>query len=328
MKSNVCGWGRALCGAGVAGAVLLAACGGGSQVEAFHATRVLAFGDETSVINADGSKYSVNAVQTDLITLDCNNNLLWIQTVAAAYGLVFPECNTLPVSAPVSRILAFNGAKVADISTQVDQQLANDGFAPKDIVTMLVGANDILAQYADYPRVSEADLTANVEQAGAALAAQVNRIANLGAKVLLSTTIDMGFTPLALTEEAANPGRAALLSRLSARFNAALRANIMNDGRKIGLVKLDEYVSGVAKARAAGGGTFANTTLAACLPTAPLPSCTPQTLGTDAGAVPPPTTPVAADGATWLWADTTHLSAGGQTSLGSLALTRAQNNPF
>ncbi|MEO8056747.1 MAG: SGNH/GDSL hydrolase family protein [Burkholderiales bacterium] len=329
MKSNVFEWVRPALFAAVAGAALLSACGGGEQAETFRANRVLAFGDETSFIDTDHSKYSVNAVQfADNTQLDCSSNPIWIQTVAAVYGLVFPECNLLPVESPVSRIYATVGARVAGIEAQVNRHIASGGFTSKDIVTMLVGANDILDQYAQYPDVPEEQLTINVEQAGAVLAAQVNRIANLDAKVLLSTTPDMGYTPFALTEEAANPGRAALLSRLSARFNAKLRANIMNDGRKIGLIKLDEYVSGVAKARLAGGGIFVNTTLAACLPTSPLPSCTTQTLGTDAAAVPPPATPTVADGITWLWADATHLSAGGHISLGSLAVTRALNNPF
>ena len=329
MKSNVSGMGRLSLLAPVVGALLLAACGGGQQVETFRANRVIALGDETSVINSDHSKYSVNAVlTTDNTQLDCSSNPLWIQSVVATYGLVFPECNPLLVAAPASRIYATKGALAANIGAQVDLQIANGGFTEKDMVTVLVGANDILAQYAQFVGDNEPQLTINVEQAGADLAAQVNRIANLGAKVLLSTTPDMGYTPFAVTEEAASAGRAGLLSRLSTRFNAKLRANIMNDGRKIGLIKLDEYVSGVAKARAAGGGTFVNTTLAACLPTAPLPACTTLTLGTDAGAVPPPATPTVADGITWLWADATHLSAGGQVSLGSLAVTRALNNPF
>jgi outer membrane lipase/esterase len=329
MKSNVCGWGRSALRVGVLGAALLAACGGGEQVETFRANRLIAFGDETSVLGAGGSKYSVNAVKTtDNTQLDCGSNALWIQTVGSVYGLVFPECNLLPVDNPVSRIYATVGALSSEIGAQVDLKLAADAFTEKDMVTMLVGANDILAQYAQYPRVPEAQLRINVEAAGAELAAQVNRIANLGAKVLLSTTPDMGYTPFAVTEDAANPGRAALLSRLSERFNAKLRANIMNDGRKIGLIKLDEYVVGVAKARLLGGGIFLNTTLPACLPSAPLPTCTSLTLGTNAAAVPPPATPTAADGITWLWSDATHLSAGGQVSLGSLAATRALNNPF
>lgn len=329
MTSNVCGWGRSALRVAVAGVAVLAACGGGAQVETFRANRLIAFGDETSVINADGSKYSVNAVQAaDNTKLDCSSNALWIQTVGSVYGLVFPECNLLPVANPVSRIYATAGARAADIGAQIDLKLAADAFTEKDMVTMLVGANDILAQYAQYPGVPADQLEKNVEAAGAELAAQVNRIANLGAKVLLSTTPDMGYTPFAVTENAANPGRAGLLARLSERFNAKLRANIMNDGRKIGLIKLDEYVVGVVKARLAGGGIFVNTTLPACLPSAPLPTCTSLTLGTNAAAVPPPTTPTAANGITWLWSDATHLSAGGHTSLGSLAATRALNNPF
>ena len=329
MKSNVYGWGRSLLRVLVLGAALLAACGGGAQVETFRANRLIAFGDETSVLDDQGRKYSVNAVQTaDNTKLDCSGNALWIQTVGSIYGLVFPQCNLLPVANPVSRIYATVGARAADIAAQVDLKLAADSFTEKDMVTMLVGANDILAEYAKYPGVPEAQLRSNVEAAGAALAAQVNRIANLGAKVLLATSVDMGYTPFGVTEDAANPGRAALLSLLSDRFNAKLRANIMNDGRKIGLIKLDEYVVAVVKARLAGGGTFVNTTLPACLPSAPLPNCTTLTLGTNAAAVPPPSTPSAADGVTWLWADATHLSAGGQISLGSLAVTRARNNPF
>ena len=328
MKLIVSGWGRRAAWVAVLGAALLGACGGGEQVETFRADRVIALGDETSVINSDGGKYSVNAVLAATTTFDCGSNPLWIQTLAAAYGRTFPECNPLLVVSPVSRIRATVGATVANISGQIDTQQAESAFSEKDIVTMLVGANDILAQYAQYPAVSEAQLTINLEQAGADLATQVNRVANLGAKVVLSTTIDLGWTPFAVTEEAANPGRAALLSRLTARFNARLRANIMNDGRKIGLVKLDEYIVSVGKARLAGGGIFLNTTLPACLTTAPLPTCTTATLGNDANAVPPPTTPTSADGITWLWADATHLSAGGHTSLGSLAAQRALNNPF
>ena len=45
-------WAPALAAAAVA--LLLAACGGGDQVEQFRAGRVIAFGDENSVITADG----------------------------------------------------------------------------------------------------------------------------------------------------------------------------------------------------------------------------------------------------------------------------------
>ena len=323
------------------GAALLSACGGGSnQVQAFTATRVIALGDESSLINPDGTKYTVNAVVFDTTTtpptpttkIDCASNPIWVQLVAGAYGLVFPQCNPAAVAAPVSRIYAVNGAKVADLAAQIDQQIASGGFAPTDLVTILVGPNDVVAQFAQYPAVGEATLAGNLDQSGKALAAQVNRVAELGAKVLIATIPDMGLAPFAGDRSvgAANTN-AGVLTRLSVRFNDALLAEIfklVNDGHKVGLVQLDEYMQAVDRARANGTGSFANTTLAACLPTAPLPVCTSQTLGTDANAIPAPATVSPASATSWLWADGQHLSAGGQASLGSLAVTRARNNPF
>ena len=79
-----------------AAAALLAACGGGDQVDPFKPTRVLAFGDELSVIEADGRKYSINAfkqitatdgtVTDDPTTLDCARNPLWVQNVASSFS--------------------------------------------------------------------------------------------------------------------------------------------------------------------------------------------------------------------------------------------------
>lgn len=299
----------------LASAALLASCGGGSQAQRFGASRVIAFGDESSVINADGSKYTVNALVAGSTTqLDCGSNPLWIQSVAASYGQVFPQCPGT-TAAPVSRIYAANGAKVADISAQIDQQLSNGGFAAGDLVTVLAGANDVVAQFQQYPAVGEDQLTANLTAAGAALAAQVNRLAGYDAKVLIATIPDMGLTPFAGDRSAGstdtNPG---LLSRLSTKFNDALLANLLNDGHKIGLIQLDQYLKGADTATQFGQGGFNNTTQGAC--TVALPNCTTNTLAAGAAT------------AVWLWADGLHLGAVGQNSLGSLAVTRAQNNPF
>ena len=87
---------------------------------------------------------------------------------------------------------------------------------------------------------------------------------------------------------------------------------------------LDEYLGTVRKY----GLGFVNSTLAACLPSAPLPNCNTNTLGTDAAAVPAPATPASASASTWVWADDRHLTPGAQNSLASLAAQRAQNNPF
>ena len=319
-------WRRALGCATVAAAIGLVACGGGDQVEPFEPNRTIAFGDESSVLDnsvnaSNGRKYSINATvsETDP-TLNCALLPLWTQVLASRYGLTFPQCNngTTPVASPTGRIRAVPGAKVADLSAQIDAQQAESAFTSKDLVTVLIGQNDVLAQYAQYDTLGEAQLVANVEAAGVALGTQVNRIAEAGGKVLVSTIPDLGLTPFAFDERKAHTDvdRAALLTRLTQRFNASMRATIVNDGRKIGLILLDEYLQIVV--RVVNGGGFTNVVNVACDTTkAPtLPDCTTLTLVSGAGAL------------TNLWADTTHLSAGGQQALGSLAIARAQNNPF
>ena len=333
MKLKTIEYGSAALRAGVLlSAALLSACGGsGTQVNSFVATRVFAFGDESSVINADGSKYSINAVKADNTSLDCAANPIWIQAVAGLYGLVFPQCNVaaVPAVAPASRIYAANGAKAGDVAAQIDTQVNSGGFKANDLATVLAGSNDIVAQFAQYPGVPEATLSANLASAGTALALQVNRLADLGVKVLISTAPDLGRAPYGGDRSAGSTNlNPAVLSRLSKAFNDALLVRLTNDGHRIGLIQLDGYVQAVDNARAAGSVTFVNTTLAACLSSAPLPNCTTQTLGTDAAAIPPPATPASASATTWLWADALHLSAGGQTGLGALATSRAQNNPF
>lgn len=322
---------RRLVGAGLlAAATLLASCGGGDQVSSFQANRVIAFGDEMSLIvdvnnNGNGHKYTVNQTTSSTDpTFDCRSNPLWIQSVASFYNLVFPQCNygSSAVAAPASRIRAGVGARAADLSTQIDTQLAESALGSGDMATVMIGQNDILALYAQYPTVGETQLIASAEAAGALVGEQVNRLADAGVKVLLATIPDTGVTPFAAKERAANndTNRAALLTRLSNRFNAGIRSTIVNDGRRIGLILLDEFVSTIGKFNGLNG--FLNANTAACdltRSTLTPPSsldCSNLTLITGAG----PTT--------FLWADEFNLSAGGQRVFGELATERAENNPF
>ena len=306
-------------GAGVLLCGMLVSCGGSTQVEKFVPTRLISLGDETSVINTDGTKYSINgpASATDP-TLDCRINPTWVQVLAGAYGMVFAQCN--PNAIEVRALtLSVPGATVADIAAQAAQVGPLTG---SELVTVLAGANDILAQYARYPGVSEEQLSAELEATGAVLAAQVNALANAGGKVLIATVPDLGLSPFAIAESTAHADtdRAALLSRLTLRLNAKLRANIMNDGRRIGLLLADELVQTDVKFPANYG--YVNVVAAACLSTAVLPSCNTTTLQPADGTV------AAAASFSWLWADATHLSPGGHNQLGALAATRAAGNPF
>jgi outer membrane lipase/esterase len=301
---------KAALAAGVA--LTLAACGGGSgQVEPFEPTRILAMGDQTSRLEADGRKYTVNALVEGGTALDCETHPLWVQIVAEVFDLAFPQCpgeNT----APTGVMLATNGAKAADIQAQVDAVAAS--FTEDDLVTMLVGANDIIELYAQFPTRSEDDIAAELRARGRTWGAQINRVAQAGPAVLVVTVPDVGKTPFALAEESANAGRAALLTRLTDQYNAGMRLEIINDGRMIGLAFGDLEVQNIVRFPGAFG--FSNVTEAACLASAPLPNCTTATLVTDADAI------------NWLWADDRHLSPGGHNRLGAIAASRATNNPF
>jgi outer membrane lipase/esterase len=301
---------KAALAAGVA--LTLAACGGGSgQVEPFEPTRILAMGDQTSRLEADGRKYTVNALVEGGTALDCETHPLWVQIVAEVFDLAFPQCpgeNT----APTGVMLATNGAKAADIQAQVDAVAAS--FTEDDLVTMLVGANDIIELYAQFPTRSEDDIGAELRARGRTWGAQINRVALAGPAVLVVTVPDVGKTPFALAEESANAGRAALLTRLTDQYNAGMRLEIINDGRMIGLAFGDLEVQNIVRFPGAFG--FSNVTEAACLASAPLPTCTTATLVTDADAI------------NWLWADDRHLSPGGHNRLGAIAASRATNNPF
>ena len=313
---------KRLWAATLAGAALLAGCGGGEQVVKFHPTRVLAFGDETSVLedpsgSANGRKYGVNALATDGVTLDCATSPIWVQAVATGFGLVFPECNhgTSVVAAPASRIYAAPAARVADVATQIDRHLLASSFSATDLALVLAGANDVLALYAQYPAVTENALVVQAEAAGTLLGEQVNRLADAGAKVVVSTVFDLGLSPYGLAQEALVPGRSALLTRLSARLNAKLRVTVVNDGRRIGLMFTDETLQSAYKFASSAGLT--NVTAAVCDPTlASVKLCTTATLVSGGSAT------------TWLWADATHLSAGGQALVGTIGRSRAVNNPF
>ena len=321
---------RALAGIAVTLAVsLVAACGGSENETNFRASRVIAFGDESSLIvdtagDANGRKYSVNGIVSDTDpTISCTVNPIWSQAVATFYGLVFPQCNPGPTPAvdPPSRIRATFGARAADLGAQIDAQMAESPLQSGDMTTVMVGANDVIAQYAQYPTLSEAELIANVEAAGAETGRQVNRIVDTGAKVLLATIVDVGITPFAAAERAAHTDtdRAALLTRMSFRYNASMRATIVNDGRRIGLILLDEFISLVGKFNGLAG--FTNTTTGVCdltkstLTPPSILDCTSKTFITDGSGA-------------YLWADDRHLGATGQSSFASLALGRAQTNPY
>ena len=312
-------WQRTVASAVTAVAVaMLAACGGDTQqLEPFVAERVFASGDETSALQADGRRYGTNGVNATSAAFDCNLEPLWVQVIAGYYGMVYAECNTAtPAVVPRAFMRAAVDAKVADIAAQVELQVAAGGLRDKDLALLSGGAKDILELYAQYPAQSEAALTAQARARGENLARVTNRLVALGAKVIVANLSDLGMSPFARAEAAANAGsginRAALITRLTNAFNEQLGLKVLLDGRFVGLVQMDLRTQSAARSPASFGLTDVSTAVCAVA----LPGCTTATLITGATS------------SQYLWADSTRLASGGQIQLYQLALQRAQRSPF
>jgi outer membrane lipase/esterase len=308
---------------GLAAALALAAlasCGGGEAVP-FKPTRVLAFGDELSVITATGRKYTVNAygqktengvLVDDPTVIDCTRNPLWIQSVAAAFTLAFDRClGTATVAS--GQILAQPGHKVADLPAQI-AAVQGAALSDLDLALVLAGQNDILELYANFPTTPRAALLDAARERGAALGNLVNSLATSGPAVVVLTMPDISLTPFARAADAAagDSSRSTLLRDLVAAFNNRMSVTLINDGRLIGLVYADIETQNIHAFRLSG--VILNVNDAACA--VALPNCNPGTLVTGATA------------AGHMWADNVQPGPSVQSRLGVLAAARARGNPF
>jgi hypothetical protein len=310
-------------------AVLLASCGGGDQIDQFQPSRVVVFGDESSLIenvpndadDPDGvnsRNYSVNYKADAATARDCRVYPVWSQAVALYYGILFPECNPGGAASTTGQMRAVAGAHAADLKQQISSFEANDAFVDGTLVTVLIGQHDVLDQYLAIKDGTTTfdDATKVLEAAGTALSVQVNRIAKAGGKVLIATVPDLGLTPFGRNEGEAGSES---LTQLARSFNNKLRGGLINDGRKIGLILTDEMIEAMVTSDSY------NWTDPAC--TVDVPACSTLTLATTTTPT-MPALPTRTTVDSWVWADATHMGAGAQTVLGTRAADRASGNPF
>jgi len=316
---------RAAAGLVAVGALAaLASCGGGTyQVTAFAPARMLSFGDESSRLEgSQGLKYSINQISSTTLAVDCTQSPIWNQALATNYGLVFANCNPNASNDLNAIDLTTVGGTVDDVVNKVAAFQAGDTFNYNDIVTIWVGMNDIIDAYKANGTGDQTALLTDMKEAGSTLAGVVNSIANAGAKVILLTVPDMSLSPYGYVEsQRGDFDRAKLLSDMTTQFNLGLRSNIVNDGSKIGLVLVDDLVRNAVRSPGSYGLISLDNQSYGCLDTAPLPTCTNDTLRND------PSTGQAAN-ASFLWADATHLGSVLQGQIGTQAVNRARSNPF
>lgn len=315
-----------------AGALLLSSCGGGgqsSQTERFSPTRMIVFGDESSLLvpttpgGNDSRKYTNNGFNaTNTTVIDCRfASRLWVQYLADEYGLVFSECN--PTSAtPTAQMRATAGAKVADMAAAVDAFLASSAPVPTDLITMMVGTNDVLELYDSVTSsaLTEAAAVAEIERRGELFAAQVNRLVNSNntrGRVMYATVIDVSLTPFGVSQ---SPTDRALLRLLTESFNTRFRGDVAINGRSLGFLDAAQLfrniVDSIEDGDSVSDAEITNVTVASCVNPADLLNCTDATLISGA-------TPI-----THLWAGSLNFSSVGHFLVANDAIDLATSLPW
>ena len=220
---------RAVLAAACASAAVLSACGSSDIASAITPNRFVVFGDGLSDLGQTGTKYTVN---------DGTSDSIWTQKMVASFGktlttasqggLSFAQGNARVTLKPDA---AGNNA-TPTIQEQISRFQAQGGsWSNNDIALVNGGTSDIITQFMAYRanQQTEAQLNANVRQAGKDLGVQVRRLVQSGAKyVAVMGTYNLGKTPwaIAMKEE----GR---LGTLSTSFNDALLVEIVDLGANV-----------------------------------------------------------------------------------------------
>lgn len=228
---------RAVLVAACASAALLAACGSGTTENALSPSRFVVFGDGFSDVGQTGATYSVN--DGTLTT--------WPQELAYRFGLSITSSNSGGFDYARINARITNKPDAAGISTtltmteQINSFLASSTIGSSDVLVLSAGVADVVAQMnaVTAGTQTEAQMTANLQQAGKDLGAQVRRLVTAGAsQVIVVGPYNVGRTPWATTL-----GKVSLLTDGASKFNDALLVSIVDLGSKVLYVDAAYYLN-------------------------------------------------------------------------------------
>lgn len=310
-------------------AAVLSACGGGDRVEPYVPLRLLAYGDELSLIDdatvatgtntvtgaatssgaGNGVKYTINGFNGTTGALDCTVNPVWVQQLAADMGMAFKQCAgsyTTFAAETRATVGARTGEVVAKLAT-----LRTTAPVPTSstLVTVQVGMYDIKALYdtaAADGTVTADEVTAATAEAtrlGKLLAAEVTRYTEAGIGIIVATVPDIGQSPYMVSR-----GATVNVQAWTAAFNEALVTNMPPDGHKVGLIFGRPY--GLDRN---GNPSDGYTNARNCIAGTDTPLCTTSTL-TDASKI-----------NNWIWADDLHPSPYTHYVMGTAAYNKVRN---
>ncbi|QXL84062.1 SGNH/GDSL hydrolase family protein [Comamonas sp. NLF-1-9] len=215
----------------------LAACG--SSVEkAFQPQRLIAFGDSMAYLgNAAGQgRYTVNDGSVNNWTLQVAQRYNRPLAPSAAGGLSFAQGNARVSAKPD----AAGNPATATVVEQVDQFFATQSVQPGDMVMLSAGTADLIVGMRAVlaGSQSQAQYLAQAGQAGADLAAQVQRLYDAGMHVVVAGVYRLGRTPWASAL-----GQEALLTSASDEFNKQLLLKIEPLGERVRYIEMAGYVN-------------------------------------------------------------------------------------
>lgn len=317
----------ALCAAAV-----LSACGGGDRAEPYVPTRLVAFGDELSVIDdtitvtatntvtgaptssgsGNGVKYTINGFNGTTGALDCTINPIWVQILASDFGMAFKECaGTYTTFAAESR--AFKGAKTADaVARMVTLRTTAPVPTASTLATVQVGMNDVI-DLAQQVRagLAEATATAQIEALAVQLTTEISNYTVAGIGILVATIPDVSYAPYPAVASL----DAGVMHRLTWAFNQKIRNTLPLDGHKVALVSGTPYGFSTGSSNT-GDYTVGSgyTNARNCVAGTNTPNCTTSTLN-DAGKI-----------NNWIWADDLYPGPYTHYSMGTTAYTRVRNS--
>lgn len=200
---------------------LLAACGDGNVVSDLKPTRFITVGDSFADVGQTGSKFTVN-----------DGSATWVQQLAANYNqAVTPAAQGgwgyAQGYARVDSADTSSGADTPSVKQQLDQLLARTTMQDGDVMMLNGGMYDIVAAV-EANGISDA-ATVAAQNAGKALAAQVRRVVDAGAKHVVVTGVqNVGLTPWAVRR-----GQQSAIEKLAVAFNDQLLIHIADLGATV-----------------------------------------------------------------------------------------------
>jgi len=277
-----------------------------------------AFNDFSSTkLELDSSATQLQRTTTTLY--QCDVASIWVQFVARGYGKGFSGQCSLDAGGAVS--YATFGAKTADVINQINTRRGELGKGV--LVTVMVGQNDILEQFAairaNSPTTTESAAIAELEGRADSMAAAIKVIIGTGAKVVVARTPSLNNSP----RVASSPVDAALLAKLVAAYNDRLYDRGLGNlsGRDVVGVNTDIFTNTGTRNNSYNYVTPLCNLSSLTRPDGTTPS------GLDEQDVRFCNTagPLNGSISTLMWADTVRFGPLGHSLIGSLAFNRARN---